>query len=297
MWVMSMVRRTLPPLTTLRAFEAAARLVSFKAAAEELRVTQSAISHQVASLERSLGTPLFLRLPGRVELNEAGVIYFPVVQDALDKIAFTTDLIRQNNAPTSLTVQVYVTVAVRWLIPRLQTFKEKFPEIAMNLDASLLDWEFNPDRADVGFIYTRAPNRPNLTYTLLRRERLVGVCSPAIAKSITGPDDLRHFSFLSVSGNTEDAVSWAASVGASGLSQKSSPLFDSNLLAIEAAANGQGIVIVPEFLVEGDVANGTLVAPLASDLMQPGGWYLVHLERRGGEKAIRKFLQWIQGQA
>lgn len=291
-----MVRRTLPPLTTLRAFEAAARLMSFKAAAEELRVTQSAISHQVASLERNLGTPLFLRLPGRVELSRDGAVYFPVVQDALDRIALATDLIRQTNTPASLTVQVYVTVAVRWLIPRLQTFKETSPEVAVNLDASLLDWEFNPDRADIGFIYTRAPNRANFAYTLLRRERLVGVCSPAIAKVIKSPEDLRHFSFLSVSGTAEDAAIWAASVGATGLSQKSSPLFDSNLLAIEAAANGQGLVVVPQFLVEADIASGALVAPLASDVMQPGGWYLVHLERRAREKAIRKFLQWIQTQ-
>ncbi|MGK9339784.1 LysR substrate-binding domain-containing protein [Sinorhizobium meliloti] len=291
-----MARRNLPPLTTLRAFEAAARLMSFKEAAEELRVTQSAVSHQVASLERNLGTPLFVRLPGRVELSQEGTVYFPVVQDALDKIALTTDLIRKTNTPASLTVQVYVTVAVRWLIPRLQTFKEASPEIAVNLDASLLDWEFNPDRADVGFIYTRAPNRPNLTYTLLRRERLVGVCAPAIARAIKTAEDLRHFSFLSVSGTTEDAETWAASIGVAGLSQKSSPLFDSNLLAIEAAANGQGVVVVPQFLVEGDIANGHLVAPLTSDVMQPGGWYLVHLQRRASEKAVRKFLQWIKSQ-
>ena len=292
-----MVRRTLPPLTTLRAFEAAARLMSFKAAAEELRVTQSAISHQVASLERNLGTPLFVRLPGRVELSAEGAVYFPVVQEALDRISLTTDLIRQANTPASLTVQVYVTVAVRWLIPRLQTFKEGFPEIAINLDASLLDWEFNPDRADMGFIYTRTPNRPSLTYTLLRRERLVGVCAPAMARSITTPQDLKRISFLAVSGTSEDAATWIASVGASGVSQKSAPLFDSNLLAIEAAINGQGIVVVPHFLVEADIAAGTLVAPLASDVMQPGGWYLVHQERRGDEKAIRKFLQWIQNLA
>lgn len=291
-----MVQRTLPPLTTLRAFEAAARFLSFKAAAEELRLTQSAISHQVASLERSLGTPLFLRLPGRVELSEHGAAYFPVVQDALDRISLATDRIRETNAPASLTVQVYVTVAVRWLIPRLQTFKKAFPEVAVNLDAGLLDWEFNPDRADVGFIYTRAPNRPSLSYTLLRRERLVGVCSPAIASAIKVPGDLRHVSFLAVSGTTEDAGIWAASVGASGVSQKSAPLFDSNLLAIEAAINGQGIVVVPQFLVEADLSAGTLVAPLGSEVMQPGGWYLVYQERRGNEKAMRKFLQWIQGQ-
>lgn len=291
-----MVQRTLPPLTTLRAFEAAARFLSFKAAAEELRVTQSAISHQVASLERNLGTPLFLRLPGRVELSAQGAAYFPVVQDALDRIALATDRIRETNTPASLTVQVYVTVAVRWLIPRLQGFKEAFPEVAVNLDASLLDWEFNPDRADVGFIYTRAPNRPSLSYTLLRRERLVGVCSPAIARAIKGPGDLRNVSFLAVSGTTEDAAIWAASVGATGVSQKSAPFFDSNLLAIEAAINGQGIVVVPQFLVEADLAAGTLVTPLASEVMQPGGWYLVHQERRASEKAMRKFLQWIQSQ-
>lgn len=85
-----------------------------------------------------------------MELSRDGAVYFPVVQEALDKIAIATDLIRQSPAPASLTVQVYVTVAVRWLIPRLQTFKEASPEIAVNLDASLLDWEFNPDRADVG---------------------------------------------------------------------------------------------------------------------------------------------------
>lgn len=291
-----MVRRTLPPLTTLRAFEAAARLLSFKAAAEELRVTQSAISHQVASLERNLGIPLFLRLPGRVELSEEGALYFPVVQDALDRIALTTDLIRQTNTPASLTVQVYVTVAVRWLIPRLQRFKEASPEIAVSLDASLLDWEFNPDRADIGLIYTRAPNRPNVTHTLLRREKLVGVCSPGIAHAVKTPEDLRRFSFLGVSGTSEDAATWAESVGATGLSQKPSLLFDSNLLAIEAAISGQGIVVVPEFLVQADLSSGSLVAPLHSDVMQPGGWYLAHLERRGNEKAIRKFLQWIQSQ-
>ncbi len=296
MWNGGMVRRVLPPLTTLVAFEAAARLLSFKAAAEELRVTQSAISHQIASLERSLSTTLFSRLPGRVELNQEGSLYFPVIQDALDRIAFTTDLIRQAGTPASLTVQVYVTVAVRWLIPRLQKFRESSPEIAVNLDAGLLDWEFNPDRADIGLIYTRTPNRPNVTYALLRRERLIGACSPDVARSIQTPEDLGRFSFLAVNGTMEDAAIWAASVGASGLSQKSSPLFDSNLLAIEAAINGQGLVVVPEFLIETDLASGSLVAPFSSDAMQPGGWYLTCLERRGNEKAIRKFLKWIQGQ-
>lgn len=292
----SLVQRTLPPLSALKVFEAAARLRSFKRAAEELNLTQSAVSHQIASLERNIGTPLFRRLPGRVELSEQGEMYFPVIQDALDRIALTTDLIRQTQIKGSLTVQVYVTVAVRWLIPRLQKFKEASPEIAVSLDASLLDWEFNPDRADVGFIYTRTPDRPNVTYTLLRRERLVAVCSKDIAKTITSPDDLLHFPLLAISGTAEDSSIWAESIGLPGLVKRSSPRFDSNLLAIEAAINGQGVVVVPEFLVEADLHTGSLAIPVITEVMQPGGWYLTHLQRRGSEKPISKFREWILSQ-
>jgi len=291
-----MISRSLPPLSTLKVFESAARLRSFKSAAEELSLTQSAISHQIASLERYLGTALFCRLPGRVELNEKGELYFPVIQDALDRIALTTDLIREKQTQTSLTVQVYVTVAVRWLIPRLQKFKEASPEIAVSLDASLLDWEFNPARADVGIIYTRTPDRPNLTYTLLRQERLVAVCSKDIAKTIATPDDLRRVPFLAISGTTEDSSIWARSIGLPNPLQKNAPRFDSCLLAIEAAISGQGVVVVPEFLVETDLRLGTLVIPVQTDVMQPGGWYLAYLQRRGDEQPIRRFLEWIQTQ-
>ncbi|WP_149086576.1 LysR substrate-binding domain-containing protein [Pseudomonas prosekii] len=289
-----MILRSLPPLSTLKVFESAARLRSFKCAAEELNLTQSAISHQIASLERYLGTALFCRLPNRVELNEKGELYFPVIQDALDRIALTTDLIREKQTQTSLTVQVYVTVAVRWLIPRLQKFKEASPEIAVSLDASLLDWEFNPARADVGIIYTRTPDKPNLTYTLFRRERLVAVCSKVMAKTITTPDDLRNVQFLAISGATEDSLIWAQSIGLSNLVQKNAPRFDSSLLAIEAAISGQGVVVVPEFLVEGDLHMGTLVIPVPTDVMQQGGWYLAHAQRRGNELPIKNFLQWVQ---
>jgi LysR family glycine cleavage system transcriptional activator len=291
-----MIQRSLPPLSTLKVFESAARLRSFKGAAEELSLTQSAISHQIASLERYLGTALFCRLPGRVELNEKGELYFPVIQDALDRISLTTDLIREKQTQTSLTVQVYVTVAVRWLIPRLQTFKDVSPEIAVSLDASLLDWEFNPARADVGIIYTRTPDRPNLTYTLLKQERLVAVCSKKLAKAIAAPEDLRQVPFLAISGTTDDALMWAQSIGLPNLVQNKSPRFDSSLLAIEAAISGQGVVVVPEFLVEADLQSGSLVMPIQTDVMQAGGWYLAHVQRRGHEPPIQRFLEWIQSQ-
>lgn len=292
-----MARRSLPPLSTLKAFEAAARLSSFKLAAEELSVTQSAVSHQVASLERHLGVSLFERLPGRVVLGEKGQIYFPVVQEALDRIALTTELIRERGTTASLTVQVYVTVAVRWLIPKLQQFNDAWPDIPIRLDAGLLDWEFNPDRADVGLIYTCNPDKPNISYTLLRRERLVAVCASVLAKEIRSPDDLRRLTLLSVSGTTEDAALWAESVGLSNFVPLTAPIFDSNLLAIEAAISGHGVVIVPEFLIRNDLTEERLVMPIASTVFQSGGWYLAHLKTRQNEKAIRNFLNWILDQS
>ncbi|MGO4175080.1 LysR substrate-binding domain-containing protein [Bosea sp. TAF32] len=292
----NVIRRTLPPLATLRVFEAAGRLCSFKNAALELNLTQSAISHQIASLERNLGTQLFIRKPGRVELSQKGTLYLSVIQDALDRISLTTDLIREAPAKGSLTVQVYVTVAVRWLIPRLHHFNEVSPEVTVSLNAGLLDWDFNPDHADVGLVYSRTPERARVSYTLLRKERLVAVCSQTIAEAISSPQDLSHFPFLSIAGAAEDTAIWAQSLGLPALLHKSAPRYDSTLLAIEAAMNGQGLVVVPHFLVEADLRSGNLTIPVPADVMQPGGWYLAHLQRRGNERPIREFLRWIQSQ-
>lgn len=285
--------RAFPPLSAIRVFEAAARLGSFKKAAEELNLTQSAVSHRIASLEHSLGTRLFDRLPGRVVLGPAGKIYFAVIQDALDRIATVTALIKERQGPAALTVQVYVTVAVRWLIPRLHAFREASPEIVLGLDASLLDWEFNPDKADVGIIYTQFPNRSDTTYTLLKRERLVAVCAPNLAGSIKRVEDLRHTPILSLSTGNDDWKFWAAAVKLDDMVNSKMPSFDSYLLAIEAAADGQGVAVVPEFLVEADVKTGKLVVAVPSDVLQPGGWYLTHLQRRRNEPAIRKFREWL----
>src|SRR6185369_771474 len=115
--------RALPPLASLRAFEAAARHGSFRAAAEELAITQSAVSHQIAGLERRLGTALFRRKSRRVELTEAGAAYYPFLRDAFDRIAQGTGLVSRQALAGELMIQVYVTVAVKWLIPRLHRFQ------------------------------------------------------------------------------------------------------------------------------------------------------------------------------
>ena len=157
--------RALPPLASLRAFEAAARHGSFRAAAEELAITQSAVSHQIAGLERRLGTALFRRKSRRVELTEAGAAYYPFLRDAFDRIAQGTGLVSRQALAGELMIQVYVTVAVKWLIPRLHRFQASEPEILVRMSTNQLDWEFDPATGDLGIICTRNPDRPNLHLT------------------------------------------------------------------------------------------------------------------------------------
>jgi LysR family glycine cleavage system transcriptional activator len=161
-----MTGRELPPLSALRAFEAAARHMSFRVAAEELGLTQSAISHRIAALEQHFGARLFDRAGRRIALSEPGRLLFPLVRDAFDRLAQGAELLRRARMTDDLRVQVYVTVAVRWLIPRLHRFQAANPNIVVRINTSVLDWEFDPDIADLGLICTQAPDRPRLHYDL-----------------------------------------------------------------------------------------------------------------------------------
>src|SRR5215470_13942471 len=134
---------TLPSLTALR---------TFRAAAEELAVTQSAVSHQVADLEKSLGVALFKREARRVALTEAGLLYYPFLRDAFERIAQGTALFTRTSAAGELNAQVYITVAVRWLIPRLPGFQQAHADILVRFSASHIDWEFDETAAEHGII-------------------------------------------------------------------------------------------------------------------------------------------------
>jgi LysR family glycine cleavage system transcriptional activator len=287
--------QTLPSMSRLKAFEAAARHLSFKLAADELNVTHSAVSHQISGLEAALGKRLFRRLPKRIELTDAGALYLPFVRDAFDLIDQGALALGSRSA-SDITVQVYVTVAIRWLIPQLQRFRTSHPDISIRLDASSLDWEFNPDQADVGLIYTASPNRPNVDYALLRAESLVAVCSPAVAAGLDDLAMLEDRALLRVFTAPEDWPVWLAATGLPHLVDKAGPTFDSYLLGIEAAVNGQGVIVAPEFLVTRDLRGGRLVQPFAIAAAQPGSWYVTALKRRSAERGIRIFRDWLLNQ-
>ena len=211
-----MAGRDLPPLSALRAFEAAARNLSFRVAAEELGLTQSAISHQVAALEQHFGARLFDRAGRRIALSEPGRLLFPLVRDGFDRLTQGADLLRRSRMTDDLRVQVYVTVAVRWLIPRLHRFQSANPNVVVRINTSHFDWEFDADIADLGLICTPSPDRAGLHYDLLFEALLFPVCTPGVAQSGLGlrqPVDLVNHALLQVYTTANDWQLWLDAAG------------------------------------------------------------------------------------
>ena len=294
-----MTRRDLPPLSALRAFEAAARLMSFRAAADELGLTQSAISHQVAGLEAHFATRLFDRAGRRVALSEAGRILFPFVRDGFDRMTQGTDLLRRSRLSEDLRVQVYVTVAVRWLIPRLHRFQSANPNVVVRVNTSVFDWEFDPAIADLGLICTASPDRPGLQYDHLFDALLFPVCTPGLAQGGLGlrqPVDLVNHALLQVYTTANDWQLWLQAAGIPNLKGRAAAQFDSYLLAIEAALEGQGVALAPHFMVAEDLKLGRLVRPFPIEVRQPARWYLVSTRERSADRPIAAFRAWLKGE-
>lgn len=294
-----MAIRDLPPLSALRAFEAAARNLSFRVAAEELGLTQSAISHQVAALERHFGARLFDRAGRRIALSEPGRMLFPLIRDGFDRLTQGADLLRRARMTDDLRVQVYVTVAVRWLIPRLHRFQTANPNVVVRVNTSVLDWEFDPGIADLGLICTPAPDRPGLHYDLLFEALLFPVCTPAVAQSGLGlrqPVDLVNHALVQVYTTANDWQLWLDAAGVPNLRGRAAPQFDSYLLAIEAALDGQGVALAPHFMVAEDLRIGRLVRPFPVEVRQPARWYLVCPAERRSERTIEAFRIWLRNE-
>ena len=291
-----MAKRALPSLTALKSFEAAARHHSFRRAAEELGITQSAVSHQVAALEDALKVTLFRRVSRGIALTEAGAQFYPYLRDGFDRIAQGASLVSRAELGGDLTVQVYVTVAVRWLVPRIHLFQARHPGILVRFHTRDFHWEFDPAFADIGMISTTKPDNPDLAYTHLFDARLIPVCTPGIAQAGMGlrqPADLVNHALLQVYTAVEDWHVWLDAAGIPQLKGRSAAKYDSYLLAIEAAIDGQGIALVPHFLAAPDLRSGRLVQPFAVDVMQPARWYLTCLKERADEPRIRRFREWL----
>lgn len=291
-----MSKPRIPPLGSLRAFEASARLLSFRLAGDELGVTQSAISHRIAEIETILGVKLFERLPRGVALTDAGTLYYPYMRDAFERIARGTALINRIGTTDDLALETYATFAIRWLIPRLTDFRRINPGLAIRIGTSQLDWELNIDSSDIGIIHTTRPERLNLHYRLLIKADMFPVCSPAVAARTDGLKNLNKIPRLALYTSPEDWGTWLDAAGVTDGAQAVTLKFDTYLAALQSALDGQGLAVAPDFLVADDLRAGRLVAPFSLKVPQPGAWYMICRKERVNEARIRQFESWLVDQ-
>jgi len=283
---------SLPPLNAVRQFEAAARHLSFRLAADELLVTPSAVSHGVQALEKWLGVPLFLRERQGLVLTPAGKAYLPKVREALDVLASATAAIPKEWG-SRLTISVAPGFATRWLMPNLHRFRKEHPDIEIAIDTVREQVEFPRDGVDLA-IRMGDGGWPDLFSERLLVERIVPVCAPALAASIRSPSDLASHTLLHVTGATEDWEAWARMTGLGSLNVDRGLRFDTLDLAWSAAAQGMGVAIGRLPLVNPELSDGRLVAVLGEPISGRTGYWLTTTHPMLSRPDVAAFRAWLK---
>ena len=282
----------LPPLNTLRLFEAAGRHLSFKLAAEELNVTPSAVSHGIQSLEDWLGVPLFARGPRSLALTAAGSAYLPDVRRALDALTKAGDGVPGRRPARHLTISVAPSFGLRWLVPNLPSFHALHPGIEVSLDTAHRQVAFPRDGVDLAIRMGRG-DWPGLEARCLVQEDLVPVGTPALAVEIKTARDLAGRTLLHVANVADDWASWCALAGIEDLALDQGPRFDNIHMALEAAAQGLGIAIGRLPLIAADIAAGRLAAILPPPRRCATGYWLVTAPESLARPEVAAFRDWI----
>lgn len=282
----------LPPLNTLRLFEAAGRHLSFKIAAEELHLTPSAVSHGIQSLEDWLGVPLFQRSHRGLSLTPAGAAYLPDVRRALDALASASAALPGRAPDGRLSVSVAPSFGLRWLIPNLPDFNARHPGIAVSVDTAQRQVEFPRDGIDLAIRMGRG-DWPGLDAVCLVREQLVPVAAPSLAAAIRTPRDLSRQTLLHVANVADDWESWCDLAGVILDERDSGPRFDNIQMALEAAAQGLGIAIGRLPVIDADLAAGRLVAVLPPPRSCTTGYWLVTMPESLVRPEVAAFRAWI----
>ncbi|MEA1651804.1 transcriptional regulator GcvA [Nitrospirillum sp. BR 11164] len=290
----------LPPLSTLRPFEAAGRHLSFKQAAAELNLTPSAVSHALQTLEDWLGTPLFMRGHRSLALTPAGAAYLPEVRGLLERLAVATASLPGRAPSGRLAVSVAPTFGLRWLVPRLPRFRDRHADITLTLDTSQRPADLLRDGVDVAIRMRQDDWRPDegadLYAACLVREALVPVCAPALAARVTVPTDLESLPLLHVDSVTEEWAAWAALAGVESNTLTRGARFDTVHMALEAAASGLGVAMGRLPLVDTDLATGRLVAVLGPPKPIRTGYWLITGRAGRNRPEVAAFRAWIKAE-
>ncbi len=290
--------RRLPPLNALKAFEAAARHESFTRAAEELHVTQGAVSHQVKALESELGLKLFNRERQRLIITESGRSYLDVIRDALDRIAAGTERLLQRQSSGVLTVSTSPNFAAKWLVHRLQRFADAYPAIDLRISASLHHIDFAGEDVDVAIRH--GDGQPQgLHVTRLCTEELVPVCSPRLLHgkmAIRTPADVSKHRLLHIN-DRKDWARWCDTASLETAAVSRGPIFNQASMALDAAVDGQGIALARSALAAWDLIAGRLVRPLDLSLPVLYAYWIVCPNATSKLPKIVAFRDWLLAEA
>ncbi|HZS85791.1 MAG TPA: transcriptional regulator GcvA [Stellaceae bacterium] len=290
--------RKLPPLNALRAFEAAARHLSFTAAAAELHVTQAAISHQIRMLEDRLGMPLFRRNGRGVLLTDTAQAYLPEVSAAFDRLAGATQRLKAQDASGPLSATVLPSFAAKWLLPRLGRLRAAHPEIDLRISSATELVDLTRGEFDIA-IRAGHGNYPGMRVDLISRESSFPVCSPALLAGphpLREPADLRYHTLLHDEPRDLWRL-WFNLVGVTDIDATRGPGFSDSGMVIQAAVEGQGIAIARAALAAVDLAAGRLVRPFDQSLPSDFSYWLVCPESTADRPKIAAFRAWILAEA
>jgi LysR family glycine cleavage system transcriptional activator len=285
----------LPPLAAIRAFEAAARHESFTKAAEELGMTQAAVSYQVKLLEDRLGEPLFRRLPRKVELSEAGKRLAPAVTDAFQRLGAAFNALRENEGVLAITA--VHTFATNWLVPRLGRFQQAHPEISVRIEISTRNVDFTREDFDLG-IRGGKGQWPGVKAHKLVDIEFTPLCSPDFLARhpLRRPEDL--LDVPRVDAHDEWWSLWLTAAGIDTLPrrERSGVSLEVQTLVGKAAMAGQGVAMLTPLFFHDDLAAGRLVQPFPLSAADGTAYWVVHAEQRHAIHKIRAFRQWILGE-
>ncbi len=288
------MRRHVPTLSMLLSFEAAARFGSFARAAEEIALSQSAISRSILSLEGFLGVDLFVRNKQRVTLTEPGRAYAAIVSDLLDQLeAETAIVVSRGQEDPTLRLATYPTFGSRWLMPRLTDFTARHPDIELSFSTGVTPFSVHSGELDVAIQHGNGDWADTVSKKICD-ETLIAVGAPSLlGDGGSRPEDIRSHLLLSLKTRPRDWSAWFTGQGLEPPAGHTGPVFETFGLMIGAARAGLGIALVPSLYVEEELKARRLAAAFGEPAPSRNAFYAVCDARRAHEEKIRRFMDWV----
>ena len=287
--------RRLPPLNALKMFEASARNLSFSGASEELFVTPSAVSHQVKTLENFLGVELFHRSNRKVTLTPQGEQYLTSVKHAFDEIEMATQRLSVTQGASVVQISVAPNFLIRWLMPRMSRFRALFPDVELQINASMGLLDFNRTSTDMAVYYGNG-EWDDIEVEFLRKVMLVPVCGPGLLQTgppLEKPADLANHTLIYVSKRTWEWDNWLKKAGVEFITPKGSMQLSSSQLTTAAAQENLGVALADQTLISREIESGKLVVPFDIPLDTKKAFYLVYRKHRPLTKGMEAFRNWL----